>query len=223
MAERTAAWAKSGGWVNPYQTDDNALVAMWDCEFVQNGKVEPVGSLRSDVITGLPMLTQNDGGLMAATSSVALDDSLYDLFLGENYAIQYCFKNTWSTSTIGRRMKCDGLFDFFGLTNSGLFAMTNCTVRDKSIGAQLNFKNPVADSANTATFSLDFEAGKIYTQMGGGAFNSRNLPIGENSPEKGSITFYANAPIYGFRIYSRPITVSEKDTFWNVDNQRFNT
>ena len=37
MAARTAAWAKSGGWVNPYVTD--GLVAMWDGEWNAGGGV----------------------------------------------------------------------------------------------------------------------------------------------------------------------------------------
>ena len=31
VAARTGAWAKAGGWVNPYVTD--GLVAMWDGEW----------------------------------------------------------------------------------------------------------------------------------------------------------------------------------------------
>ena len=37
VAARTAAWAKSGGWVNPYVTD--GLVAMWDGEWNAGGGV----------------------------------------------------------------------------------------------------------------------------------------------------------------------------------------
>ena len=37
IGARTAAWAKSGGWVNPYVPD--GLVAMWDGEWNAGGGV----------------------------------------------------------------------------------------------------------------------------------------------------------------------------------------
>ena len=57
LGARTGAWAKSGGWTNPYVTD--GLVAMWDGEWNVAGGVHENGTKWVDLVGGLVAKTNN--------------------------------------------------------------------------------------------------------------------------------------------------------------------
>lgn len=76
IAARTAAWAKSDGWVNPYQTADNALVAMWD-GFRNGNNPMTLQSLISDgwvdCVNGIVGRRKNGNSLELDGNSIVFD------------------------------------------------------------------------------------------------------------------------------------------------------
>lgn len=79
LGARTAAWAKSGGWVNPYVTD--GLVAMWDGEWNAGGGIhDPNATVWKDLIGDNDLTVQNgtwgSDGLITPNSDYTVNPAI---------------------------------------------------------------------------------------------------------------------------------------------------
>lgn len=77
MAQHVAAWEKSGGgWVNPYQTADNALVAMWDGEW--NGDENNFVNIITGSKVAIPTGIEISNGSFVGNITCEISNEIFD-------------------------------------------------------------------------------------------------------------------------------------------------
>lgn len=229
MAARTAAWAKSGGWVNPYVTD--GLVAMWDGEWNAGGGVhDPNATVWKDICGNEDGTMHNCTVLSNAlyfngsTSYVQLEDG--QLYASRSLTIQCCI-------ALDEQSTRSGQIVFYGGKDSQ---------RQLSVGLDCNavITHLAINGSSGSVFDGWGRASKelitvIFadSMFATSAFKGdMNLPrsghddafaLNGDSPQIGRRNngVYMIGKVYCIRVYDRAITTAEISANYAVDKARF--
>lgn len=218
MAARTAAWAKSGGWVNPYVTE--GLVAMWNSKWNEGGGVDhnPSATTWKDLSGSGYDLTygstwNGELAVIPTSGTMASTNKPFD------HDVK-CIEMVFSKTSVGRNTfpivisnKAAFFIPYGGFAFYPYYTFTNASIigRDK----RLEF----------GTTSLTYD-GRIYRN--GDAFPAEASVQETLDRTAVGIDVYATAGGYwhtgnigSIRIYSRALTADEIAHNYAIDKALF--
>ena len=200
LGARTAAWAKIGD-VNPYQTEDNALVLCYDPNFLFGTNVEfaETGAI------SIPFMSYPDLYQSGMTVEMCIDHT-YD---SSNNQVDFLSRSeselTFATQPRYKRWFCRW---------SPLTFLGPSVVMDADITVGNRYAHTLAIGCKNGMISyLAKDGGEGYL-----------YDSGENFTEPRTITktsFNLLTSRLSFRVYNRVLTQEELLVRWNADNSRF--
>ena len=199
LGARTGAWAKIGD-VNPYQTEDNALVLCYDPNFLFGTNVE---FAKTGAIS-IPFMSYPDLYQSGMTVEMCIDHT-YD---SSNYQVDFSSLSkselTFATQPQYKR--------WFGRWSPLTFVVS------QNMDADI-----IAGNRYAHTLAIGCKNGMIsYMAKDGG--EGYLYDSGENFTEPRTITktsFNLLTSRLSFRVYNRVLTQEELLVRWNADNSRF--
>lgn len=226
IAARTAAWAKSGGWVNPYVTD--GLIAMWDGEWNAGGGVhDPNATVWKDCIAGLDANISESGSLALL---VRVDDdrihienavcecishSISEALNSGNYSFeyvvsrvnirQYLLSETWSNGSM-----------YIRWIVNGVTSETTYGSGIPSDGSLYHFAF-TSDNFNRKSYSRNMQTVDSFSQIVPTLIYDDNIRL-FGYPVR-DIGFFGD--ISAVRIYNRALTAAEIAANCAIDKARF--
>ena len=238
LAARTAAWAKSGGCVNPYVTD--GLVAMWDGEWNAGwGVHDPNATAWKDLVGNNDCLDIHDGEwgdsclrLKSRTNLSLMNQEACSWFDSPYFCIEWVklkaagrdFQSVLFLPSSGSNFLWD-----FGTNNHGRIILTKKTGSGFLVTSYTNCNlsvslNPKLNE-NTSSFNIGhFTDGKIKNQTSYTAsewpLTNRGLLICGNY--YGSILPENYIDNFCIRVYERPLESHEIAANYAIDKTRFN-
>ena len=213
LGARTGAWAKSGGWVNPYLTD--GLVAMWDVDS---------GLGAGDSIGGVEAfgLVSRDGWLLADNlSATATFSSRPSLIVIDAVVRVFSSTSTTSTSIIDAFDICQYFGEFRSWT-------TGFSTRIKSMYYAVNSRfSPFIDivSRNTHHVLYQVSSDKEKIKINNELQVDMYVYYQRDRTENNNIVFGSNDSLVGFksiRFYNRYLSAEEATSNYAIDKARFN-
>ena len=200
LGARTGAWAKSGD-VNPYQTEDNALVLCYDPDFLFGTNVEFAGT----GAISIPFMSYPDLYQSGMTVEICIDHT-YDSSLEQvDFLSRLESELTFATQSRYKRWFCR----WSPLT---------------FISAQAMDADIIAGNRYAHTLAIGCKNGMISYQAKDGG-EGYLYDSGVNFTEPRTITktsFSLLTSRLSFRVYNRVLTQEELLVRWNADNSRFN-
>lgn len=233
LAARTAAWAKSGGWVNPYVTD--GLVSMWDGEWNAGGGKHDASSC-IDCVRGVSAVRRGNGSITVKEnhfnftpqcrySSQVTDDAVQLL---ANGATLECVVSTISESVISAHVLFGWGFSLY--RQSGALTFTCNDGQYRYVGNSIPTNKIYSASLIKEDSSLSVAATKL--SVNGLVKNDFSKLWSDNYGVDKSISFgcmwysgvthTSNTNIYNVRLYNRVLTAAEIAANYAVDKERFN-
>ena len=200
LGARTAAWAKAKrGDVNPYQTEDNALVLCYDPDFLFGTNVEFAGTRASS----LPFISYPD---------------LYQ----SGMTVEMCIDHTYDSSAIQIDFLSRSESELTFATQP-LYSRWFCRWSPLTFVRQNMDTHIIAGTRYAHTLAIGCKNGMISYQAKDGG-EGYLYDSGENFTEPRTITktsFSLLTSRLSFRVYNRVLTQEELLVRWNTDNSRF--
>ena len=201
LGARTAAWAKAkSGDVNPYQTEDNALVLCYDPDFSFGTNVEFAGT----GAISIPFISYPDLYQSGMTVEMCIDHT-YD---SSTEQVDFLSKS-WSELTIATQP----IYLRWFCRWSPLTAVID----------QIMDTDMIAGNRYAHTLAIGCKNGMISYQAKDGG-EGYLYDSGENFTKPRTITktsFSLLTSRLSFRVYNRVLTQEELLVRWNTDNSRF--
>ena len=231
-AVRNGAWAKSGGWVNPYVTD--GLVAMWDGEWNAGGGVhDPNATVWKDLIGGFD-LTVNSNAFFSQYGLCSYDNS--SVTKGMAYRDETIPQDKVKTIEICARVDAPNKYSPYNawvlvLNDELSYNSTNLCVILRHSPSEGMMRTAISSSPVSrdylphhyvVTKDIGFLDGKELSSI---EYNNKFINpqcfclFGRN----GSTNYQPGAGmIYRSAIYSRCLTIDEIAHHYEIDKARFN-
>ena len=224
IGARTAAWARSVGWVNPYVTD--GLIAMWDGEWIAGpGVHDPNANGWKDVINGYEIIFSKRDG--SASNNFKVHDNYYALgtviLTCEISGIKEILERTKQVTfefvrfTKAERIYTEFAFDYD--SHRSRKGNVRLTSPDFVKSSQISHQSTSFFANGTATaFTRNMtERGTASAEF---SVNDDDILLCGNSYEW--YDFTANGNTYIMRLYSKALSNKEIAANYAVDKARFN-
>ena len=223
-AVRNGAWAKAGGWVNPYVT--NGLIAMWDGEWNAGpGVHDPNANGWSDVINGYEIIFSNRDG--TASNNFEVHDNYYALgtviLTCEISGIKEILERTKEVTfefvrfTKAKRIYNEFTYDYdFHRSRKGNVRLTDSDFMNSS---QISHQS-TSFSADGTVIAFTRNMKNRGTASDGFSVSDDNIILCGN--EYPYADFTANGNTYTMRLYSRALSEKEIAANYAIDKARFN-
>ena len=227
LGARTAAWAKSVGWVNPYQTDDNALIAMFDGEWNVSGGVHDSNSpVWNDLVGGRAVNVGEGCSFGDKFFFVGENKNSQGNFVLENYysfRIVFRYRSyardgkriivTCCPTKRGLRKYVEWIGWSYGLT--GLIRDDQLGGWRKPVLVAVNFKNDNNKNSDVVIQRFPKTTSQTYENWGKDSELYDRFTILSDSPRT-SLEFYT------IQFFNRMLTSDELNIFEEFDKSRFN-
>lgn len=200
LGARTAAWAKIGD-VNPYQTEDNALVLCYDPDFLFGTNVEfaETGNI------SIPFMSYPDLYQSGMTVEMCIDHTYDSSEKQVDFLSRSGSELTFATQTKYSRWFCR-------------WSPLTWVSQDKGMDTDM-----IAGNRYAHTLAIGCKDGMISYQAKDGG-EGYLYDSGFNFTEPRTITttsFSLLTSRLSFRVYNRVLTQEELLVRWNADNSRF--
>ena len=250
IGARTAAWAKSGGWVNPYVTD--GLVAMWDGEWNAGGGVHESRAMLTDLVSGIqniynnPDYTMDDNCIVYDVSTTGqtfgaffpISELTSQSILTYECVAWFANLKRWGAIYAFTTPNCTlsgehGSIRFGGLEYSGFPSYINRKYinrqnQDSIFSISGTMKNEPWNGSGSRYLHYRYNGTEFYNEVLGGVYADVGVDGGINilgSNDSGSSTYPPTglfAKLYNLRVYDRVLTPAETAANYAIDKARFN-
>ena len=198
LGARTAAWAKIGD-VNPYQTEDNALVLCYDPDFLFGTNVE-----------------------FAGTGAISIPFMSYPDLYQSGMTVEMCIDHTYDSSAkqVDFLSRSESELTF---ATQPKFSRWFCRWSPLTFVRQNMDTDIIAGNRYAHTLAIGCKNGMISYQAKDGG-EGYLYDSGANFTEPRTITktsFSLLTSRLSFRVYNRVLTQEELLVRWNADNSRF--
>ena len=236
LGARTGAWSKSGGWVNPYVTDD--LVAMWDGEWNAGGGTHDdtattwkdlIGNIDATAINSpifLYKYTDTSNGYWSLPSSVREIVEAQSLTAEVVFSASGKFTSNLNQGIVGMGSG-RSLWLFFENPPSSASASLSWQFRGSPAIRAWYSSGPFYTGTHSSSLVVDNSVCNAYLDSTLCTI-SPDISAGSTTSTSdffiGMIPNYSNfyGKIYCVRIYSRALTAAEIAHNYTIDKARFN-
>ena len=199
LGARTAAWAKIGD-MNPYQTEDNALVLCYDPDFLFGTNVE-----------------------FAETGGISIPFMSYPDLYQSGMTVEMCIDHTYDSSNkqVDFSSKSGSELTFVTQPQYSRWFCRWSPVTFVNAGMDTDI---IAGNRYAHTLAIGCKNGMISYQAKDGG-EGYFYDSGRNFTEPRTITktsFMLSTSRLSFRVYNRVLTQEELLERWNADKARFN-